>query len=463
MSEHDWDVIIVGAGPAGVFCALELAKKSDVRVLMLEKGEDLDTRIARRNSHSREHGEACSITTGWGGAGAFSDGKLTMSPLVGGQLANFVSPDHLTSLLDEVEQTYVHFGAPERVYGADDDALGDIARKATLADLEFVPTRVRHMGTDRCLEVLQHMRTHVEQSAEVRTCAEVTEILTYEGIACGVRLADGQIIQGKYVVVAPGREGAEWFQHQADQLQLERADNPVDIGVRVELPAAVMEPLTSVVYEPKLLFNSKEFDDRVRTFCVCPYGEVVIEHSDATITVNGHSYAGKRTENTNFALLVTTRFTEPFREPIAYGRYVARLANLLSGGIIVQRLGDLTSGRRSTQERIARGMVRPTLAEATPGDLSFALPYRYLASILEMIEALDHMTPGVASRHTLLYGVEVKFYSARVRLTPALETQVNNLFAIGDGAGVTRGLVQASASGMIAAREIMPREGEQAP
>ena len=459
MSEQLWDVIIVGAGPAGIFCALELAKRPGLRVLMIEKGEDLKERVARRSGQARRGSEGCSITTGWGGAGAFSDGKLTMSPLVGGQLADFISLEHVAALLREVEQTYVHFGAPERVYGDDEEALREIARRAALADLELVPTRVRHMGTDRCLEVLQHMRGHVETSAQVLTCTAAAEIMTHEGIAVGVHLADGGVIQGRYVVVAPGREGSEWFQNQADKLKLERADNPVDIGVRVELPAAVMEELTSQVYEPKLLFNSKRFDDRVRTFCMCPYGEVVIERSDSTITVNGHSYADKRTDNTNFALLVTTRFTEPFREPIAYGKYVARLANLLSGGIIVQRLGDLTSGRRSTPERIARGLVRPTLTEATPGDLSFALPYRYVASLLEMIEALDHLTPGVASRHTLLYGVEVKFYSARVRLTAALETEVNNLFAIGDGAGVTRGLVQASASGIIAAREIIAREG----
>jgi uncharacterized FAD-dependent dehydrogenase len=457
MSEQHWDVIIVGGGPAGIFCALELAKKPGLRVLLLEKGDDLDERIARRNGEGRRGG--CSLTTGWGGAGAFSDGKLTISPEVGGQLGTFVSREHLEKLLVEVEETYVHFGAPDRVYGADEEALRDIARKAALADLEFVPARVRHMGTDRCLEVLQHMRGHVDQSAAVRTRTEVTDIIEHDGVAVGARLADGGIVQGTYVVVAPGREGSQWFQEQANKLHLERADNPVDVGVRVELPAAVMEPLTSVIYEPKLLFNSKQFDDRVRTFCVCPYGEVVLERLESAITVNGHSYAGKRTENTNFALLVTTRFTEPFREPNAYGQYVARLANLLSGGIIVQRLGDLQSGRRSTPERIARGLVRPTLTEATPGDLSFALPYRYVASIVEMIQALDQLSPGVASRHTLLYGVEVKFYSARVRLTPALETQINNLFAIGDGAGVTRGLVQASASGIIAAREIMSRMG----
>jgi uncharacterized FAD-dependent dehydrogenase len=233
--------------------------------------------------------------------------------------------------------------------------------------------------------------------------------------------------------------------------------NPVDIGVRVEVPAAVMDNLASIVYEPKLVYYSKSFDDKARSFCVCPNGEVVIERHDGVTSVNGHSYARKKTKNTNFALLVSVSFTEPFHEPITYGRYVASLANLLSDGVIVQRLGDLESGRRSTAERIERGLTRPTLTEAVPGDLSFVLPYRHLSGILEMLHAMDNLAPGVASRHTLLYGVEVKFYSSRLQLSPQLETQISNLFAIGDGVGVTRGLVQSSASGVVAAREIISR------
>jgi hypothetical protein len=244
---------------------------------------------------------------------------------------------------------------------------------------------------------------------------------------------------------------------EAKRLGLGRADNPVDVGVRVEVPAEMMADVTSVAYESKLIFYSKSFDNRVRTFCMCPYGEVVTEENEGIVTVNGQSYATKRTENTNFALLVSTRFTEPFHEPIAYGRYLASLANLLGGGVLVQRLGDLRSGHRSTGERIARSLVRPTLASATPGDLSYALPYRHLSSILEALEALDRFAPGVGSRHTLLYGIEVKFYSARPNLTKHLETEVKNLFAVGDGAGVTRGLVQASASGLLAGREVKRR------
>ncbi len=232
----------------------------------------------------------------------------------------------------------------------------------------------------------------------------------------------------------------------------------MDIGVRVEVPAAVMEHLTKESYEPKLVFYSKTFDDRVRTFCVNPYGEVVQEHLKDIWTVNGHSYAKRKTSNTNFALLVSTTFTEPFNEPISYGRYIARLANFLGNGVIVQRLGDLQTGRRSTPARIEKGLVRPTLKEATPGDLSFVIPYRYLKDILEMLEALDGIAPGVNSRHTLLYGVEVKFYSMQLKLTTGLETEVKGLYAAGDGAGVSRGLIQASVSGVVAARSIQRKD-----
>jgi len=239
---------------------------------------------------------------------------------------------------------------------------------------------------------------------------------------------------------------------------LRTVNNPVDVGVRVEVLASVMEELTKALYEPKLVYYSRLFDDHVRTFCVSPYGEVTTESYDGVLTVNGQSYAERKTENTNFAILVSTSFTEPFKEPIAYGKYVARLSNLLSGGVMVQRLGDLVSGRRSTPERLARSVVTPTLKSATPGDLSFVLPYRYLSDVREMLQALDVIAPGIHSRDTLLYGIEVKFYSSHLQLTNVLETRIQNMFTIGDGAGVTRGLIQASASGVIVAREILKRE-----
>jgi uncharacterized FAD-dependent dehydrogenase len=282
-----------------------------------------------------------------------------------------------------------------------------------------------------------------------------------DGAVTGVTTAAGKRYKADFVIAAPGREGSQWFMEEANRLGLGRADNPVDVGVRVEVPAEVMAEITATAYESKLIFYSKSFDDKVRTFCMCPYGEVVTEENEGVTTVNGHSYAGKQTPNTNFALLVSTMFTEPFHDPIAYGRYLARLANLIGGGVICQRLGDLRTGRRSTRDRVERGLVQPTLQQATPGDLSFVLPYRYLSSILEALDALDRFAPGTGSRHTLLYGVEVKFYSARPQLSRELETEVGNLFAVGDGAGVTRGLLQASASGVLAGRAVKRRaEGQ---
>ncbi|MEN3186454.1 MAG: FAD-dependent protein, partial [Atribacterota bacterium] len=293
------------------------------------------------------------------------------------------------------------------------------------------------------------------------TLTEAEEILIENGMVRGVRFTDGSEVRSTFVVVAPGRVGADWLRQECLRLGLPLANNPVDLGVRVEVPASVMEDFTKVMYELKLVYYSHTFDDRVRTFCMCPYGEVVTEYNDGIVTVNGHSYEERKTLNTNFAVLVSTNFTEPFKEPISYGRYVAYLANMLGGGVIIQRLKDLELGRRSTPERIAKSMIKPTLQGASPGDLSFALPYRFLQDILEMLSALNRFIPGINSPHTLLYGVEVKFYSSRVQVGRNLESAVMNLFLAGDGAGITRGLIQASASGVIVARGILEKIGVQ--
>lgn len=448
-------VVIIGAGPAAIFAALELGDTA-ATVRIFDKGPDIDARLAHaegRLSRSNRHWLLC----GWGGAGAFSDGKLTMALEVGGQLTHYLSDAEALSLMEEADQIWLRFGAPQQLYGTDQDAMEELARRATRADLEFVGSRIRHLGTDRCPMVLREMRQAMGKNVEVHAEQAVVRINARQGRVTGIETASGKRYPADFVIAAPGREGSPWFMSEAKRLGLGRADNPVDVGVRVEVPAEVMADVTDVAYESKLIFYSKTFDNRVRTFCMCPYGEVVTEQNEGIVTVNGQSYAAKRTGNTNFALLVSTRFTQPFHEPIAYGRYLASLANLLGDGVLVQRLGDLRSGHRSTHERIARSLVRPTLPSATPGDLSYALPYRHLCSILEALEALDRFAPGVGSRHTLLYGIEVKFYSARPNLTPHLETEVRNLFAIGDGAGVTRGLVQAGMSGMIAGREIKRR------
>ena len=454
-----YDVVIVGAGPAGIFSALELSDKSDLDIIMLEKGSDIDK---RRCPASRGLGcincNPCHLLSGWGGAGAFSDGKLTLSPSVGGWLDEYVGKESLLSLLEYVDKIYSRYADSSVVYGYDIDEVERIEKQASLAGLKLVRQKIRHLGTDNCRKALKKIRQDLDKHVEIRTNTEVKSLIVKDGVVKGVKTVDGEKVLGKYVIVAPGRVGAEWLKSQAEALGLKTRNNPVDVGVRVETLASVMESLTSVLYEPKLIYYSQAFDDRVRTFCVAPYGEVITESYNGVISVNGQSYANRKTENTNFAVLVSTSFTYPFREPIAYGKYIARLANLLSGTVIIQRLGDLILGRRSTEDRIERSVVNPTLKTATPGDLSFVLPYRYLTDIREMLKALDKVTPGIYSKHTLLYGVEVKFYSSRLELNENLETKIRNLFTIGDGAGITRGLIQASVSGIIVAREIMRRE-----
>lgn len=453
----EYDVIIVGAGPAGIFAALELTLKNNLRVLMIEKGQDIEQRKCPARERTCVKCKTCAITSGWGGAGAFSDGKLTLSTEIGGWLDEYTSRRKLRSLIDYADGIYLKFGAPTKEYGHNTDVIAYYQRQAALADLKLIAGRVRHLGTERCAEIIKKMLEFLGDKVEIKTNTYVSDLVMKDGTIRGVVLGDGKKIPAKCVILAPGREGADWLAHQARKNKLKITSNAVDIGVRVEVPAPVMEPLTTALYESKLIYFSPSFQDKVRTFCMNPYGQVSTENYGDVITVNGHSYADKKTDNTNFALLVSTTFTQPFKEPIAYGQYIARLANLIGDGIIVQRLGDLIDGRRSTEERIARSTVTPSLIDATPGDLSFVLPYRYLISILEMLQALEKIVPGVNSRNTLLYGVEVKFYSSRMHLTQNLETEIKNLFAIGDGAGITRGLIQASAAGVMAARSILKR------
>ncbi|MCL5981016.1 MAG: FAD-binding protein, partial [Firmicutes bacterium] len=409
-------VIIVGAGPAGLFAALTLARAGEKSILLLEKGKDIHERrcLLKGNRPTCFHCQPCSVVCGVGGAGAFSDGKLTLTADFGGFLHEILGRRTLEELIDYVDHIYQEFGATSEFFGGEQQAVHDLQRQAATADLTLLPARIRHLGTEKCLEIVARLRNYLQDKVEIRTNTPVERLLCHEGGVLGVRTCDGEEILADYVICGPGREGSEWFAGEAERLGLSAADNPVDIGVRVEVPAVVLEHITQKIYESKLIYYSRSFDDRVRTFCMNPYGEVVMENNGGLITVNGHSYAEKKTGNTNFALLVSKSFTEPFKEPIRYGRNVAQLANMLGGGALVQRLGDLLAGRRSTRERIDRGLVRPTLEEATPGDLSLVLPYRHLLSILEMLEALDKVAPGVNSRHTLLYGVEVKFYSSRL-------------------------------------------------
>ena len=448
MEHMDYEVIIVGAGPAGIFAGLTLADLGIAPVLILERGKELS---------KRKHNAAEDRLCGWGGAGAYSDGKLTLSNEVGGVLSEVLEEKDLYELLNRTDALYAAHGAPDRIFGETSPQLEDLSDRARMAGLDFIPTRIRHIGTENCSLVLERFHQSLTGRVEVRTETHVEELLIENGQARGVKLSDGRTISSRFIVVAPGRSGASWMKKEAASLGLKTNATSVDIGVRVELPAPVLKEITDTAYESKLIHYSQTFDEKVRTFCMNPYGEVVTEVNEDIVTVNGHSYANKKSENTNFAILVSSAFTEPFDDPIAYGRYIARLANLLGGGVIVQRLGDLLAGRRSTPSRIARCLTRPSLSDATPGDLSFVFPYRHLLSIIEMLEALEKVAPGVYSRHTLLYGVEVKFYSNRIETSPEMETETKNLFVIGDGAGISRGLLQASASGILAAEAIGKR------
>jgi uncharacterized FAD-dependent dehydrogenase len=445
-----YQVVIVGAGPSAIFAALTLMKGNVKSIAIFEKGKDI---------HKRKRGRGMDLLCGWGGAGAFSDGKLTLSTKVGGFLSDFIPQTELTTLLKKADETYLSFGAPKEIHGQPSDKTEALYHEAKLAGLEFIPMEIRHLGTENCVPLLKKVRETLDRRVEVFFETPVKEILVERGKTKGILLENGTEVNAEYVICGPGRVGAGWIKNEVQRLGIPSISSPVDIGVRVEAPASILQRLTDLAYEATLIYYSKTFDEKVRTFCMNPFGEVVTETIEEIITVNGHSYAEKKTENTNFAILVSSTFTEPFKDPIGYGKYIARLANLLGNGVIVQRLGDFLDGRRSTPDRITRCMTQPTLPSATPGDLSFVLPYRHLKSIVEMLEALDRITPGIYSRHTLLYGVEVKFYTNRLKLSPTLETDIQNLFLIGDGAGITRGLIQASVSGMVAADEILKRMG----
>jgi uncharacterized FAD-dependent dehydrogenase len=452
-----YDVIIIGAGPAGIFAAMEICRKSNMKILLLEKGKTVQKRSCPigEDTPACINCQPCSIMSGWGGAGAFSDGKLTLTTEFGGWLHNYMTKEQLKQLIDYVDQVYVDHGAPDRLFGQDNDIVQELKHRVSRAGLRLIPAEIRHMGTENTLQVLSNMYKQLESQVTIKTGETVLDILVENHQAKGVT-TNKDTYYAPNMIMAPGRDGAQWFTEQAVRLGLVLHNNQVDLGVRVEVPAVTMQEFTDNIWEPKIVYNTREFDDIVRTFCVNPNGHVVMENTNGIVTVNGHAFADSNSSsNTNFALLVSQEFTEPFDQPIVYGRCIASLANMLSGSIIVQRFGDLKRGRRSTHSRIERGMVEPTLKGAVPGDLSLVLPHRYLVGIRECLEALDRAMPGVASDHTLLYGIEAKFYSARPRLTNGLKTDIDGLWAVGDGAGVTRGLIQASVSGVVAARDML--------
>ncbi|MDA8235116.1 MAG: NAD(P)/FAD-dependent oxidoreductase [Clostridia bacterium] len=454
-----YDVAIVGAGPAGIFSAYELITKNpNLKVILIEAGKDIYSRIcpiSEKKVGQCIHCNPCAVMRGFGGAGAFSDGKYNFTTAFGGWLNEYLTDNEIHELIDYVDQINLEHGAPAEYFTTKNSA---ISRIALAHDLHLLNAKVRHLGTENNLQILKKIYEYLKARI---TLLFKTHVKKIQKLNTGfhLELKDKQNhIQCNYLIAAPGRAGSEWFAGQCKDLGLSMFTNQVDVGVRVEIPAEVFQHITDEVYEAKLVYRTKQYGDLVRTFCMNPKGYVVTENTDGIITVNGHSYRDEKlhSKNTNFALLVSNKLTHPFTEPHQYGKRIASFSNLLGGGVLVQRFGDLIKGRRTNEHRLGQSFTKPTL-NATPGDLSLVLPKRHLDNIIEMIYALDKVAPGMANHDTLLYGVEVKFYSSRLKLTNQLETEIPNMFAIGDGAGVTRGLSQASASGVHVAKVIRER------
>ena len=460
---NQYDVIIIGAGPSGIFCAYELIKeRPDLKILMIEKGRSIEQRnCPKRKTKVCVGCKPCSITTGFAGAGAFSDGKLSLSPDVGGTVPEILGYEKTAELIQEADRIYLQFGADEKVYGVEDrKAIEEIRTKAIRANLKLIECPIRHLGTEEGYKIYTRLQEHLLSSGvEILFMTMVKDIIVENGIAKGVITEEGDSYYAPEIVAGIGREGSEWFSHVCREHGIGTKNGTVDVGVRVEVRDEIMKELNEKLYEAKLVYYTPTFDDKVRVFCTNPSGEVATEYYDNGLAVvNGHAYKSKdlKTNNTNFALLVSKNFTEPFKTPIEYGKHIAQLGNMLSGGkILLQRYGDFRRGRRTTQERLLRNNIVPTLKDAVPGDLSLVFPHRIMVAIDEMIQALDKVTPGIASDETLLYGVEVKFYSNKVIVNKEFETNIKGLRVMGDGASITRGLQQASANGLFVARCIL--------
>ena len=456
MESRRFDVIIIGAGPGGIFSAYELMKsKKNLKVAVFDMGNSLKKRKCPIDGDKIKtciNCEHCSIMSGFGGAGAFSDGKYNITNDFGGTLYEYIGKKKALELMEYVDHINVtHGGEGTKLYST---AGSDIKRLCMQNKLKLLDASVRHLGTDINFVVLQNLYNEMKDSIDFHFLEPVKKI---EILRDGYRIiSEKDKYECSKCIVSVGRSGSKWVEEVCKDLYIETLSNRVDIGVRVELPAQIFAPLTDSLYESKIVYRTEKFEDNVRTFCMNPYGIVVNENTNGIVTVNGHSFEdpNQRTENTNFALLVSKHFTEPFKDSNGYGEGIARLSNMLGGGVIVQRFGDLIRGRRSNHKRIEESFVRPTL-QAEPGDLSLVLPKRILDGIIEMIYALDRIAPGTANDDTLLYGVEVKFYNMEVKVDEHLETRHKGLYMIGDGSGVTHSLSHASASGVFVAREIL--------
>lgn len=469
--KENYDVVVVGAGPAGIMACYELyLKQPELKVLLIDKGQDVMNRhcpIKEKKIKScpiiknDEPGclPACSITSGFGGAGAYSDGKFNITSEFGGWLTDYLSNDEVEDIINYVDNLYLKHGATKDITDPTTDKVKDIEHRGYAVGLKMLRAKVRHLGTEENLRIMTEMSNKLKEHIDMVFKTTVHDIYVEKNRVKGIILENGEKVSAQYVVLTPGRDGSTWLTKVFKNQGLNLYNNQVDIGVRVETSNIVMDEINTHLYEGKFIYNAS-VGTKVRTFCSNPSGHVVVENHSGTMLANGHAYHDLKlgSSNTNFALLVSHTFSEPFNEPNEFAHEVARLANMLShGSIIVQRYGDIKRGRRTTSKRLKEGYTTPTLPEAVPGDLGLVLPYNTMKSIIEMIEALDHVTPGIANEHTLLYGVEAKFYSARPKVRTGFESEIDGLYVGGDGAGLTRGLAQAGANGIVIARHIISR------
>lgn len=468
-----YDVIIVGGGPCGYNTALELIKlKPNYKILLIDRGNDifkrrcpvLEHKLSKCPSNKqglKECFPACSITNGFGGSGAYSDGKFNITTEFGGWMNRYISDEELLKLINYVDDINISFGANAELTDPDTIKVKEIELKAMSVGVKLLRSKVRHLGTEENIKILSNIFNFLKNKIDMKFGTSVRDIIVDDNKIKGVILENDEVIESNYVVLGVGREGSSWISEILEKRNIRMSQNQVDIGVRVECSNVVMDEINKNLYEGKMIYRAKS-GRTVRTFCSNPGGHVVVENYGGVINVNGHSYSDKflSSNNTNFALLVSHTFDEPFNKPNEYALKVSSLANQITcGSVIVQKYGDILKRRRSTPKRIAEGFVVPTLKEAVPSDLSLVLPHSTLEAIIEMIEVLDHITPGIATEHTLLYGVEAKYYSSHPEVLNTLEVKdISNLFVGGDGAGITRGLAQAGACGVYIARNIVDKE-----
>ncbi|WP_423364466.1 NAD(P)/FAD-dependent oxidoreductase [Mycoplasma sp. P36-A1] len=469
--EKKYDVIIVGAGPAGIFASYELSKLNNkLKILLIDKGQDiyhrncpiLDKKIEKCPGGETVDGgvigckPACSITAGFGGAGAYSDGKFNITSEFGGWMMDYLSNEQVEDLIRYVDSINLEHGATTNITDPMTLEVKEIEKKGWAVGLKLLRAKVRHLGTEQNLEILKSIFEYLKDKVDYAFTTKVADVIVENKEIKGITLEDGREIKAEYVILAPGRDGSKWMSHILNKQGMSMYNNQVDIGVRVECSDIIMEEINEHLYEGKFVYHTS-VGTSVRTFCSNPSGHVVIENHTGTMLANGHAYKDPKlgTHNTNFALLVSHTFDTPFNKPNEYATEVSHLANMLSNGsIIVQKYGDILRGRRTTDKRLKEGYVKPTLPEAVAGDLGLVLPYNTMKSLIEMVTALDHVTPGIASEHTLFYGVEAKFYSARPKVDEYFEGEIKNMYFAGDGAGLTRGLAQAGANGVWIARAI---------